>query len=916
MSVVSPPATARGTMSTSLPVRRFPDRSRFARRTGVTATPTRSRSAGGPTSIAAAVFALVLGCLLALAAGRLAVAGEVVVAGGVDRVDVSDRIEWCETAPAVTAAEVLAGACRFAPITAADLEVGYSDRAHWLRFTLIGADPDPGERWLVIGHRRLQRVTFITTSSRGEVREATTGLSVPLAERPVDAAEPILPLRLAPGERLDVLVRVLSQTSINLSAVLWEPRVRRLAQARLEFWEAAAVGGLLAAAAFSLTIAAAGRVSQWSRMSNLWFGLLLVTKAIFNVANASLVSLRILPDDWSYDVRTQAIAMGASTVLLLLFLRRFLDSRRTDPRWDLVLRLAIVLSVAETVLAVFVAYGRAVQLLAPSAAAVILLAVVLFARALRAGLPAAGYLLTAFSLNLVQLLHRIVLGFAGAAFDDRLLLFYSWSYLLTVPLIPIGIALHEEALRMATEKARAEAAARVEFLARVSHELRTPLDTIMGNAQLLSRPTGAKLLREGLATIHDGARHLLRMIDDLLDHARGVAGRLVVAPHAVDWPAFLAAVERSGRLAAERGANRFVLRVTGAAPFSLAFDAGRLRQVLDNLVSNAVRHTRDGRISVTCHVGAPGAEGRVVLAFTVEDTGEGIAPADRERIFLPFERGSGTEARHGGKGIGMGLTIARQLVEAMGGRLTLESRSGEGATFCFTIVAAATAPLPSIAPATGATLRIEGGGRKILVVDDAEESRRILASLLRDCGFEVAEAASGDAACAAAELRPVDLVITDCYMAGGDGWQVLRRLAEIRPGVPVVLASAAPPTRPADLPRALDFAAAFLKPLDHDRLLRTVAELLGLSVVVEEPRSPEPVDGLTFDAVPPPAERERLRALVADGRFGEVMHRAEAIARSDPPSAAWAEALRTAALRLDLSTLADLLGDAPVPPAP
>ena len=873
--------------------------------------------AGSP--VAASLLRAIAGIGLALLAALavLAASGSV---GAVDTIvaetdrslDLSDRLEGCVTSAELTVAEVLAGACDFRPMTARDLAVGYSSEAHWVRTTLIGG-ATPQDRWLVVGHRRLQSVTYAVVSSGGDVRVVETGLSVPPAVRPADTSDPVLPLHLAPGDRVTVVARVVSQTSINLTTTLWSPRAHGAAEGRLEFWEAAAFGGLLAAALFSLTIALIGRVSPWSRLTNLWFGLLLLTKAVFNIANAALLAQRLMPRDWSYDVRVQALAMGASIVLQLFFLRQFLRTDRNDPKAEAVLRSMIVAVTLLTAWAVGIAYMPATRWLATASVVALVVSVVLFARSWRAGVPAAGYLLAAYVINLLQMAFRVVHSVGGGFFDDRLLLFYSWSYLVTVPLIPLGIALREEAARLEAEKAKAEVTARIEFLARVSHELRSPLDAILGNAQLLARPSGAPLLQEGLGIIGDSARHLLRMIDDLLDHARGMAGRLTLAPRPVDWPAFLAALEHTGRVMAARGGNAFALEVTGASPPVLGLDDDRLRQVLDNLLTNAARHTRDGRIVVACEVGRPDAEGRVVVAFAVSDTGEGIAPADRERIFLPFERG-GAASRSGGKGFGMGLTIARQLVEIMGGRLTVESRPNEGATFRFTVVSE---PLGSRVPESVETAFASpelGRGRSILIVDDGAASLLILVRLFREHGFDVHEATSGRAAIDVCRERAIDLVITDLFMADGDGWYVSRKLADLQPKTPVVVVSAAPIERPAEVAATVGFAAEFLRPLDHGRLLRTVADLLGLRIEASPPSSEAAPDETVV--APTAAERAVLRDLAADGRLGEVIRRVEAMRRRDPGLSAFAEAIRRAAMRVDMAELERRLaegGDAGTP---
>ena len=492
--------------------------------------------------------------------------------------------------------------------------------------------------------------------------------------------------------------------------------------------------------------------------------------------------------------------MGFTLLFSMLFLRYFVDTRARYRAYDVLIRLCVIALGVQIGWGVFIDYNLAFRAMSLMALPVLVCWVVLMWRAWRDGVPAAGFLLVPSVINLVLLVHRLVLAFDGGQYSETLLLVYSWVFLLTVPLIQVGIAVHKDAIQRSLAAARAESAARVEFLARMSHELRTPLDTILGNAQLLSRPSGKPLMAEGLAIIQDSGWRLLRMIDDILDHARGLAGKLAIIPGPVDWPAFLHGVELNARTLAARNRNEFSLKVSGEPLARVRLDEGRLRQVLDNLLVNAARHTFDGRIELDCVVGATNADGTRPLDFAVTDTGEGIPLTDQERIFLPFERGRRTAARRGGKGIGMGLAVSRQLVEMMGGRLTVESQVGKGSSFRFQVTAEAADE--TAVPATGAPGHPAeaGAGRTLLLVDDEEDNRRVLATFLRQRGFKVVEAHSGQAAAGQAAAEPrIDIVVTDQFMADGDGWMVLRSMARLHPDAPVVLISAAPPDRPGDI---------------------------------------------------------------------------------------------------------------------
>jgi signal transduction histidine kinase/CheY-like chemotaxis protein len=875
------------------------------------ATPPEAGRSGAGRRLGAVVLGVALALLVAVLGGPARAGSATFSAGDGDRVDLTTTAEWCETAPEVDVATVAAGGCAFAAATAKDLALGYSRSAFWLRLHLVGTEMPRSRRLLVIGNRRLEHVTFFDLTSNGARLLGRTGLAVAPDERIVPTPDPMLPVDLAAGEARTLLLQVVSRSSINLEPIAWREAAWIAAHDRFVFHVALANGGLIAVGLFSLMIGLGSGISQWSRWTNLFFAAGSITKALFNLANASLLPGRLMPSSMAYDIRFQGVALTASVAFGILYMRLFLDTRRSRRKLEFVYRLLLAAAAAETVWVTAIDYPSGFTAALLTAAAMGVVGTFAGWNAVRERVPGAMTLALAWTVYLALFVHRVVLGFAGGVFDDTLVIAYSWAALSTAPLIPIGIALNEEAIRRGLAEVRADAAARVAFLARMSHELRTPLDTILGNAQLMARPAGRVSVAEGVATILDAGRHLLRMIDDILDHARGLAGRLPVTPAPIDWPGFLRHLELEGRVLAARNRNRFTLTVRGMDPAVVEIDEGRLRQILDNLLANAARHTRDGHIDLTV-TGGPGEEpGTVMLGFTVGDDGEGILPEDLERIFLPFERGA--NAVRAGKGMGMGLTIARQLVECMGGRLTVESRPGEGATFRFGFVVVA----PAVeATRSGSVGESEGESLAgsvftaptVLVVDDDEANRRIVASLLASCGLIVVEAASGRAAIDLCRVgtRP-DLVLTDQFMADGDGWSVLRALRDLRPAVPVVMISAALPQRPPGFPAGLDVAGHLMRPLDHAEVLRRVGELLGRPLALPPAPGPEPVAAEAIPARrrPQAASLAQLREMIDDGRVSDILDWAAETAR-DPEVAGFAEAVAAAARRLDFDRLTAL----------
>jgi signal transduction histidine kinase/ActR/RegA family two-component response regulator len=380
---------------------------------------------------------------------------------------------------------------------------------------------------------------------------------------------------------------------------------------------------------------------------------------------------------------------------------------------------------------------------------------------------------------------------------------------------------HAEADRAARVAAEAANAAKSAFLASMSHELRTPLNAILGYAQLLQHHAVDERVRRGLATIEQSGQHLLALINDLLDVARIEAGRLELCEEPIDVAVFLGSVADAVRVKAERKGLAFTLDAAPGLPRCVRSDERRLRQVLLNLLGNAVKFTDRG--SVTLMVGA--TPGR--LRFEVRDTGVGIDAADLPRLFEPFSQAGDPRRRAGGSGLG--LAISRGLARALGGDIEVTSTPGVGSVFAFEIralAAAAAAPPPAPCAVTG----YAGARRRVLVVDDDADGRRLVADLLRPLGFDVAEACDGAAGLQAARARPPDLILMDNVMPVLDGVQATRRLREdpaLR-AVPVIAVSAS--AARVDREQCLGAGAdAFLdKPVDVAALLRLIGELLQL----------------------------------------------------------------------------------------
>ncbi|MDP2229090.1 MAG: ATP-binding protein, partial [Moraxellaceae bacterium] len=470
---------------------------------------------------------------------------------------------------------------------------------------------------------------------------------------------------------------------------------------------------------------------------------------------------------------------------------------------------------------------------------------------------------------------------------------------------------HQRTLELieAKDKAEAASASKSTFLAHMSHELRTPLHSILGYSGLaLNSETVLAADRRRIEAVQRSGRHLLTLIDELLDYARGEAGRLQLEPRPVYLRSLLeSAVEDVLPLAQKAGADLHTAFDQVLPPVVLV-DAGRLRQVLINLLGNASRHSRGTRISLDVRrvMVAPEDPARVMLWIGVRDNGIGIPEEARERIFSPFEQ---VEATATSAGIGLGLPIAAQLVQLMGGELVCECPPEGGCLFYFRIPLQL-APESELAPVRGplGLRRYEGPVRRILVVDDIAENRALLADVLASLGFDLALAEDGLKALERLESEPFDAVIIDQFMPGLSGWQVLRRARERRLSLPFILLSATRAMPPADWPPGLLFVATLMKPVGPDRLAQVLGQVLGLRWSDDELEPTLPaMQALTTLAWPSAASLAELELALGMGQVTDIEEWVAATMEAQPEAEGFAQAVLEAVRRLDFPAIRRLL---------
>lgn len=466
----------------------------------------------------------------------------------------------------------------------------------------------------------------------------------------------------------------------------------------------------------------------------------------------------------------------------------------------------------------------------------------------------------------------------------------------------------DEQLQNARRVAEQANSAKSRYLTAISHELRTPLNSILGYAQILD---GDEAIppnrRQAVTVIRKSGDHLLSLIEGTLDIARIEGGKLTLEPRPLAFPAFMQQIVGMFELQARDKGLRFEYEPVGNLPEVVRADEKRLRQILINIIGNAVKFTARGSVRVRL------AWRHEMATVEVEDSGPGIEAEELARVFEPFERGR--SARAGATaGTGLGLTISRMLTDLMGGELTVESTPGRGSTFRVRLF------LPQLhgRQAEEAVPRVrrvgyKGVRRRVLVVDNERVDRELLLSVLEPLGFEVAQAASGEECLECiASVRP-HLVFMDLAMGGIDGWETLRRLrAGEHRDVPAAIISANAFDKNLENDVGIGPEDFMLKPIRVEDVLDWIGRRLELEwVCAEAPAAPPPVVAASTASeplkLPSAAARRELDAVIELGYLRGILTRLADIENTEPECAAFVRVAREMARAFRFDALRDML---------
>jgi two-component system sensor histidine kinase/response regulator len=830
---------------------------------------------------------------------------------------------------------VMAAPARFAAPLSAHGTLGVQNEPVWLRIP-VAVPAGSRSGWILeIDYAMLNKVELFVTVG-GRVRQyALAGKLQPVTQGERRVRTPAMLLDLAPGQRHDIYLRIENRGPVLLPIRLAKPSVFHADAVDEQMLQGVLLGLSLLLLVYSLGQAVNLREPLFAK-----YALMLLGTALFSAELFGIGSQYAWGGSAWMNIHAGGLFVLMSSCGAYLFVEQALARPGIDRVFSRLMHAGAALTAAAALAFGFdlINLGQLVALVSTLGIMPMLLGLPGAWRRARGGDAVGFYFLGGWALSFTGsfVLSRTVGGALPADFWTMHALQFATSIDMMIFMRVLGLRTAE--IRNAMLRAEAATRMKSDFLANMSHEIRTPMNAIIGMSRLALMADPAPRLRNYLGKILGAGEHLLGIVNDILDVSKIEAGQMTLERvefdlnELFDGLSNLTAVKLDGRRV------ELVFRIGTGVPVRLVGDPLRLGQVLINLTSNAVKFTEQGGIVVAVDVAARGATG-VSLRFCVTDTGIGMDADQLARLFQSFSQGDDSITRKYG-GTGLGLSISKQLVELMGGTISVTSTPGVGSSFSFTVAlglgdsAAGVPAAPGAAAGRFARDALDApglarlGGARILLVEDNANNREVALDFLAAAPLVVDVALHGGHAVEMVQLKDYDLVLMDIEMCEVDGFSATRRIRAIAglDTLPIVAMTAHAMAGERERSLAAGMNDHITKPIDPEVLFRTLlawidpARLAGRSAPAARPEALPttetvllpPLAGVDWDAALAAVNHQharlikRVRSFVQEYRAAP-RQLADALAAGDAaPLGALAHNLKSSAAYVGAHELAAL----------
>lgn len=670
------------------------------------------------------------------------------------------------------------------------LRFGFTESAVWARLT-VRNDSSHYEWWLGAGQPNTESVILYQRTPGDGWQERRLGLAEPFESHEMDHRANIFHVIIPPGESRTYYLQVKSRTALSLSVQLWQPAT---------FVEAASLSSMFIGGVFSILLS----VCVYSLLASLLyrnvlylqFSLFVICAIIFSFSYKGFIHQYsgIPPGDWS--IRIIAISSALLNLFYLIYIRHFLQSKYHAFRLDRLLLGQIGLILIAIAMSIWGDYSFSAQMIflltLLSCLMSFCISVFICFRGYRPAcllvsaqlilLPVVGltvaFMFGAFPKVQTEIVSfvaiSVVIPMLAVSFNSRIKVLGKESEFAQQRALEVErsmvrelehqVIVRTEKLQEASAQAEAASHAKGEFLAVMSHEMRTPMTSIIGAAELLDSTNMSDENKYLVNTINGACNHLLILIDDVLDLSKIESSSLSLKSEVFLLQRLLEEVVALMHIPAREKGLQLTLKTDIIRERCLG-DQGRLRQIIINLIANAIKYSDAGEIIVRAEL-LESSAAVMPIYISVEDSGCGIAPHLQARIFEPFEQLDGGSVRHSG-GAGLGLAICKRLVEAMNGTISVESRLGDGSLFWFTVDLLQ----PENDKALSSISYKAINPLRILLVEDTQASREVLKLVLTREGHSVIAVATGEEAVGVCVAQRFDLVLMDLQLPGMNGFE-------------------------------------------------------------------------------------------------------------------------------------------------